>query len=65
MLNTNRTRSVVTLALMAGLLGVAGPASAQVGDVTRSAPATVTMIDYMGSPVVSKTGAIVVADFNY
>jgi hypothetical protein len=53
MLSINPRRSVVTLAVMAGLLAVAGPASAQGGgaDFTRLVDrvAVVTMLDYEGA----------------
>ena len=48
MIRINLRRSVLTLAVMAGLLAAAAPVSA---DLTRTAETVaVTMLDYMGSP---------------
>lgn len=50
-------RSFAALAVMVGLLAVAGPAGAQGGgaDFTRvvDTPRAVTMLDYSGTPVVT------------
>ena len=56
MFNTTFKRPLVTLAVVIGLLAAAGPANA--ASIEEAAtPRTVTMIDYMGSPVVTYSRA--------
>ena len=58
MFSINLKRSVATLGVVAGLLAAAGPAGAQGGGadlpLTNKA-ATVTMLDYEGSPLFDNT----------
>ena len=58
MFSSTLKRSFATLGVVAGLLAAAGPAAADTsapaeGLQSREAARTVTMLDYMGSPVVT------------